>query len=371
MIHYTQGNIFDSKAQTLVNSVNCVGVMGKGLAKEFRERFPDMFREYDKACRRKEVRSGKPFIYRDLQRTILCFPTKDNWKGPSKYEFIEAGLRAIRDQYEKWAIASMAIPPLGCGLGGLDWPKVKALIEKHLAELPIEIEVYEPLPADLKVAHEDGRRVVQPVKMTLPLALVGELVRRARHGMPRNVPLGRLIVQKMAFFAQLAGAPIKLRFNKYKFGPYDHRLIYLIERLEGLFIRDESRSWQRSDLQMLDEAAWTEAVEPFRKDVEQNSKYLDAAVDLLKHRSIEEAELLATVQYGWCMVVASGGLGDEVEVQEYVARWSKEKKEKFTPEHVRKALEELGEAGWLGPSAPGKPSPLVDPAPEPGHAVLA
>ena len=115
MMRFTRGNLFDSGAQTLVNTVNCVGVMGKGIAKEFRDRWPEMFKDYFAACRRHELRAGRPHLWRSGDRLILNFPTKDNWKEPSKYEFIEAGLKAIRDRYQEWGISSMAFPPLGCG----------------------------------------------------------------------------------------------------------------------------------------------------------------------------------------------------------------------------------------------------------------
>ena len=157
MIRLTQGDLFRSKAQTLVNAVNCVGVMGKGLAKEFRDRWPGMFREYAAACRRGEVRSGKPFLYRERASQILCFPTKDHWKDPSRYELIEEGLRAIRDHYREWEIRSLALPALGCGLGGLEWEKVRVLMEKHLKDLQIDIEVYAPSDADLMVDRPKNR----------------------------------------------------------------------------------------------------------------------------------------------------------------------------------------------------------------------
>lgn len=371
MIRFTQGNLFDAKAQTLVNTVNCVGVMGKGLAKEFRDRWPEMCRHYQVACRRGELRSGKPFLYRDLGIQILCFPTKDNWKGPSKYEFIEAGLQAIREHYREWEITSLALPALGCGLGGLEWDKVKALMEKILGDLPIEIEVYEPGPADLKVGRPEKKRVVKPVHITLPLALVGEIIRRARHAMPSHHPLGKLLVQKFVYFAQLAGAPIRLKFAKYKFGPYDYNLHHMIERLEGLYIRDMSATWSRSDLRILDEAAWLKVIEPLAGEIAEYSKYLDAAVDLLKGWPLPEVELLATVQYGWCELVAGGLEGSPEEVEEYVQQWSQEKRRKFPPERIRGALELLRRSGWLGPLGPGKPSPLLDPVPEAGEAVFA
>ncbi|MBI4865062.1 MAG: macro domain-containing protein [Candidatus Riflebacteria bacterium] len=349
MIRYTKGNIFESKAQTLVNTVNCVGVMGKGLAKEFKDRFPEMNRQYVAACRRGEVRSGRPFIYRDLTRVILCFPTKDNWKGSSKYEFIEAGLKAVAANYSSWDIRSMAIPPLGCGLGGLDWVLVRRLIEKYLGALPIEIEVFEPGPAGVKISKPLRRKVIQRVRMTDSLALIGELIMLARRKMPISQPLGRLLVQKLAYFAQSAGAPLRLRFDKQKFGPYDHNVNHLIERLEGLYIRDVSTTYEKSNLQILDMDAWQQDVSSCRELLEHSRKSLERAVQILAGASLHEAELLATVLYAWNALVCSGELGAEKEVIDFIQHWSPEKKDKFTEADVIQALESLDADGWLGP----------------------
>jgi O-acetyl-ADP-ribose deacetylase (regulator of RNase III) len=144
MIRFVRGNLFDSGAQTLVNPVNCRGVMGKGLAKVFKDRWPEMFRQYQEACKKGEVRPGYPFLFKGDDRQILSVPTKDDWKKPSTYEMVEAGLKAIRERYRDWGITSIAMPALGCGLGGLEWSEVRSLIETHLADVSIGIEVYEP-----------------------------------------------------------------------------------------------------------------------------------------------------------------------------------------------------------------------------------
>lgn len=142
MIKFVQGDIFKSKAQTLVNPVNCKGAMGKGLAFGFRMHWPDMYNAYKLACKQGIVRPGNPLLFEGSPQ-ILSVPTKDDWRNPSTYEIVEAGINAIKENYQKWHITSLAIPALGCGLGGLSWNKVKPLI-MELAVLPIDIEVYEP-----------------------------------------------------------------------------------------------------------------------------------------------------------------------------------------------------------------------------------
>jgi uncharacterized protein YwgA len=236
--------------------------------------------------------------------------------------------------------------------------------------LPIEIEVYEPLPDPHARLSHPSRASEKHVSVTLPLAIVGELIRRARARMPSSSALGRLLVQKLAFFAQMAGAPIELRFDKYNFGPFDHNVSHMIDRLEGLYIRDDSASWKRSELRMLDEPAWMKAIEPHKAALEAHDKYIEAAVDLLLNRPLEEVELLATVEYGWARLVGSGEEGSEDQVERFVSEWSEEKRERFPRSRVRHALEILHARGWLGPTAAEAPSPLVEPNPAPGNVLL-
>ena len=144
MIKYRYNeNIFNSKSMTIVNTVNCVGVMGAGIAKEFKLRFPEMFKDYVKKCNANEIRIGKLDIYKiNNQKIIINFPTKDHWKYPSKMEYIKKGLEHFVQNYKSWNITSVAFPQLGCGKGGLKWKDVKHLMEEYLTDLDINIEVY-------------------------------------------------------------------------------------------------------------------------------------------------------------------------------------------------------------------------------------
>jgi O-acetyl-ADP-ribose deacetylase (regulator of RNase III) len=145
MIKFTKGNIFQSDAQVITNPVNCVGVMGKGLALAFKRKFPAMFINYQSHCRYGDLHLGKVYLTTDLERQILLFPTKAHWRDNSVLSDIELGLKYLADNHQKMGIQSIAIPPLGCGLGGLDWNKVKDLILWHLGHLEtLEVTVYEP-----------------------------------------------------------------------------------------------------------------------------------------------------------------------------------------------------------------------------------
>jgi O-acetyl-ADP-ribose deacetylase (regulator of RNase III) len=144
MIVYKTGNIFESKAQVITNTVNCVGVMGKGLALAFKDKFPEMFQDYKSKCDSKMVKPGKPYLWENDKVQILNFPTKRHWKDNSLLSDIEDGLRYLATHYVSMGISTIALPPLGCGLGGLNWADVKQLIEKHLGQLEdLDVYVYE------------------------------------------------------------------------------------------------------------------------------------------------------------------------------------------------------------------------------------
>jgi len=159
------GDLFQARAQTLVNTVNCVGVMGKGLALEFKKRFPANFEDYAKRCEHKHVRLGEPYLFRDpSRRLIVNFPTKDHWRSPAKLSDIERGLEYFTRHFAGWGIESIAFPALGCGNGGLEWSKVGPLMYGKLHQLPIEIEVYAPygMPENLV----DGAAVIESPQIT-------------------------------------------------------------------------------------------------------------------------------------------------------------------------------------------------------------
>jgi len=169
-----QGDILGSNAQTLINTVNCQGVMGKGIALAFKKRYPKMFAEYRKRCRKGDIQVGKPYLYKvDDRRWIINFPTKDHWRNKSRIEYIRDGLRYLAEKITEWGITSLAVPPLGCGNGGLNWSEVYPLIEQYLRPFPIALEVYVPVAntkaaravashdvSDFFMAHDDRPRKI-------------------------------------------------------------------------------------------------------------------------------------------------------------------------------------------------------------------
>jgi O-acetyl-ADP-ribose deacetylase (regulator of RNase III) len=157
MITYVQGNLFESSAQVLTNAVNCVGIMGKGIALEFKKRYPAMFCEYVARCTAGQMKMGEPWLWEDDEAQILNFPTKRHWRTPSSLEDIEAGLRWLALKYGELGIYTIAMPALGCGNGGLSWNEVQLLMEKHLGSIPdLEVFVYpDRAGASLAITGDD------------------------------------------------------------------------------------------------------------------------------------------------------------------------------------------------------------------------
>lgn len=171
MIEYIEDkNIFESGADALVNPVNCVGYMGKGLALEFKKRFPEYFPPYKAACEARKLRPGKPFYLRmimqpdllGVKQAVIMFPTKDHWKEKSRIEWIDDGLAYLQSNYRLWRLGSIAMPQVGCGLGGLAWEEVKPLIHKYFQDEPVKVEVYirdENKPRDEANVNEAGAKI--------------------------------------------------------------------------------------------------------------------------------------------------------------------------------------------------------------------
>jgi O-acetyl-ADP-ribose deacetylase (regulator of RNase III) len=245
MIRFTKGNLLESGADAVVNTVNTVGVMGKGIALMFKEAFPANFREYEAACRNGAVRIGKMFVTERPSmlgepRWIINFPTKQHWRGKSRLEWIEAGLEDLRRVIVDQNIRSIALPPLGCGNGGLDWRVVRPLIERSLHDLSaVDVAVYEPTSEYQNVAKPVGVEKLTPAR-----ALIAELVRRY---WILGIECSLLEIQKLAWFLEremvASGLPneLNLQFVAHRYGPYADRLKHLLDYLDGSYLRSDVR----------------------------------------------------------------------------------------------------------------------------------
>ena len=244
MIKFLQGNLLDAPTEAVVNTVNTVGVMGKGIALMFKEAFPANFRAYEEACKRKEIQVGHMFVTENLTfegpRWLINFPSKKHWRQPSKLEWIVEGLKDLRRVVEEKGIRSIALPPLGCGNGGLDWSDVRPEIERALGPLDnVDVLVFEPTAKYQNVAKRTG-----VMKLTPARALVAEMVRRY---WVLGIECTNLEVQKLCWFLERTihevgiDDPLDLRFVADKYGPYSDRLRHLLNGLDGSYLHCDKR----------------------------------------------------------------------------------------------------------------------------------
>lgn len=301
MITFAQGNLLEARAEALVNTVNTVGVMGKGIALMFKERFAENFRRYAAACKAGEVRTGRMFITEinelDGPRWIVNFPTKQHWRAPSRLEWIVEGLQDLRRFLIDRKVKSVAIPPLGAGNGGLDWAEVRAQIETMLGDLDTQILVFEPTQKYQNVAKRAGVEQLTPAR-----ALIAELVRRY---WVLGMECSLLEIQKLAWFLERAIeraglAPLDLRFKAHRYGPYADRLRHLLEGLDGSYLHCDKRIGDADPLDVIwfDDARKTFVQTYLKSEAKEYAPALEAAAALIDgFESPYGMELLATVDW--------------------------------------------------------------------------
>ncbi len=233
MIAYQIGNLLDSDAQALVNTVNTVGVMGKGIALQFKKQFPNNYKQYQNACKDNQVVIGKMLIVEEMQLTgkklIINFPTKTDWRKPSEYSYIKAGLKALKIAIAEYEIKSIALPPLGAGNGGLDWAKVKDLITQELGAIDCSVTVYEPTKV-IEEALRKERVNLTPARAML-LAVLYELVGQGEFA-------SEFASEKICYFLQRFGGAdlLKLSFNRSFYGPYSGKVKHILFYLNGSYL---------------------------------------------------------------------------------------------------------------------------------------
>jgi O-acetyl-ADP-ribose deacetylase (regulator of RNase III) len=346
------GDLFQSRAQTLVNTVNCVGIMGKGIALEFKARFPEMFRDYVRRCQRHEVRLGEPYLWTPIiPPWVLNFPTKDHWRAQTRVEDVEAGLRFLKSYYKEWGIRSLAVPPLGTGNGGLEWRIVGPTLYRHLSELDIPVELFAPYgtpPEELEPAFLGQGSVGTPADLKVsPAAIaIAEIVRRLQKH-PYRSPVGRVAFQKIAYFATETGIPTNLVYSQGAFGPFSEdlgglkrRLInngVLVERQVGpAFVAEPGPTY-------------LDAVRVYEPYLENWEQLIEQVVDLfMRLRTTRQAEVAATVHYATKVLNAQrGNPPTEFEVLSYVRQWKERRQPPLTDDELGLAIRSLNALGWL------------------------
>lgn len=336
-----KGDIFEAQTEALVNTVNTVGVMGKGVALQFRRAFPDNYKAYIKECKQDKVKVGKMFIFDrhtlENPRYIVNFPTKKHWRGRSEIEYVREGLEDLIRQVRDLDINSIALPPLGCGNGGLDWDEVRALIEEASERLPgVEFVVYEP-----QEAKEPKTLAAKESKPKLTAARAALLKLFAAYEAWGEY-IGRLEAQKIAYFLQNAGMDLDLDFKKSQYGPYADELNHVLKRLEGYYFEGYGDMSTNSRIRVMPETY--EQVNSYLEDYPELREALERAERVTEgFESRYGMELLSTVHW----VAHRDGAEDLDSVVEAVGHWSPYKKYSFSEEHIRKAWEHLIEEDWL------------------------
>ena len=334
------GNVLDESAEALVNTVNTIGVMGRGVALQFKQRFPENFKAYEKACARKEVVPGRMFVFEtgDLfPRIIINFPTKRHWRHPSRMEDIESGLadlvRVLRERH----VSSVAVPPLGCGLGGLKWDEVRPKIEAALDSVPgLSAVLFEPGSAP--AAAVAGKAP----NMTPGRAALIALVRRYLSGLLSPF-ITLLEIQKLLYFLQESGEPLRLNYATGEYGPYAENLRHVLRVVEGHWLSGYADGGDApgKELTLLPGAA--ELADGFLADQPDTQGRIERVANLVDgYEDSFGMELLATVHW----VVAKDGARTLPETIEKVHGWN-ERKKQFSERQIEKARMRLAEQGWI------------------------
>jgi O-acetyl-ADP-ribose deacetylase (regulator of RNase III) len=344
MIKLTQGDILKADTEALVNTVNCVGVMGRGIALQFKKAFPENFKVYAAACKAHQVKPGQMFVY-DLNRLynprfIINFPTKRHWKNKSRIEDIKQGLINLINIVEQQQIHSIAIPPLGCGNGGLNWEEVRPLITKAFQSVPtVEVLLFEPIGAPQATAMAKESKVPN---MTIGrAALLGLMRRYLAAVMDPTITL--LEVHKLMYFMQEAGEPLRLKYTKAPYGPYAENLRHVLNHIEGHFISGYGDAEDKPDKPLDLNLNASEQAEIFLSQYQATQKRFNNVAELIKgFETTFGMELLSSVH--WVAIHEKATTPEEAVIK--IHAWN-QRKRMFTSRHIHLAWNRLHEAGWL------------------------
>jgi O-acetyl-ADP-ribose deacetylase (regulator of RNase III) len=323
MFEYKTGNILAEDVEALVNTVNCVGIMGRGVALQFKNAYPANYKAYTAACKSGEVLPGRMFVYENElmfnPRYIINFPTKRHWKGKSRLEDIDAGLVALEREIRSRNIRSIAIPPLGCGLGGLDWSEVRPRIESALHAISdLKVIVFEPAVAPVRERSNASRDVP---KMTPGRAALVALIERYLNGM-LDPFISLLEVHKLMYFLQAAEEPLRLKFTKAPYGPYAENLRHVLHAVEGHLVSGYADGGDAPNKQLTLVPCACEDAKAFLDTQEPTRRRLERVADLVEgFETPFGLELLSTVH--WVVTNESAATYDGVVEKTYA--WNERK----------------------------------------------
>src|SRR5699024_9447357 len=331
-----KGNLLEDSADVYVNTVNTVGVMGKGIALQFKQDFTDVYKQYAKDCKAGKVQIRKMHVVSVEGLTnpeyIIHFPTKEHWRNPSKLSYIKEGLNDLVSVLQSLDIKSIALPPLGCGNGGLDWSVVRPLIVDAFQDLPIDIHLYEPAgapPLDQMII-----RTKRP-KMTMGRAV---MISAMENYAGLGYRMSSIEVQKIAYFLHEVGALPKLNFEKHFYGPYSENLNHVLQAMEGHFIRGDGDRTSEAEIHLLKGAK--EEAQNFLDEHPEAKDYLKQVSDLIfGFETPYDLELLSTVD--WVLKENSGRRNDSEFIVKAVQGWNRRKKRMFPENDIEQVRDYL------------------------------
>uniref|UniRef100_E6QPV7 Macro domain-containing protein n=1 Tax=mine drainage metagenome TaxID=410659 RepID=E6QPV7_9ZZZZ len=333
MIKVLIGDMFQTQAETMINTVNCVGVMGKGVAAEFKKRFPKMFADYVARCAVKQVKLGEPYLYRDvLGVSVINFPTKDHWRSPSRLDDVVQGLDYLLAHADAWGLRSLAIPPLGCGNGGLEWTLVGPIMYQKLASLGISVDIYAPygtpqsqltpefLGQAMSSENAKGRQQMKlnPAWLTL-LEVVFELSQQ-----PYANPVGRTIFQKIAYILTEQGIATGFNFGQGSYGPFSAQLQEAVKVFANTNLIEEYTLGRMTSIKV--GPAYADFRNKYAEVLAGYQRKIDKTVDLFSRiKSTEQAEEVTTVLFA-ARKLKQTQIDPEVSEQDlysYILNWKK------------------------------------------------
>lgn len=347
----TIGNIFDSNAKTLVNTINCVGVMGKGIALEFKKRYPSMFKEYTDLCKAKLVKPGVPYYYNDLTgASVINFPTKDNWRSPSKLSYITEGLDWFISNYQELGITSVAFPPLGCGNGGLSWDIIGPIMFNKLKNLPIDITIFAPYGTSPEKLREDflirnykeyaddisGEKLGKIEKSWYLILNSVQQINGSRY----SLHVGRTIFQKICYVLTREGVNTGFSFVKGSYGPYCDKIQSAVTLLSNANLINESNLGK-----MLEVTVNQDFILDYSSYNKNELDVVEKTVDLFSRiKNTEQAEIIATVIYSYDQIKDTSK--KDVDVFNYVMDWKK-RWNGVKDQEIYSTIKNLAILGWI------------------------
>ncbi|MCK8608519.1 macro domain-containing protein [Agromyces sp. C10] len=348
MINSATGDILKADVEAVVNTVNTVGVMGKGLALQFKRRYPENFKAYKRACDAGEVQIGRMFVTETHElsgpRLIINFPTKKHWRADSRMEYVREGLKDLVRVIQEHRISSIAIPPLGSGNGGLDWGKVRPLVEAALGPIPaLRVEIFDPVNAHFGVAKPESVRMTNSVALLLSLMLAYSKQRSSAEPWEDDQGVSHLEVQKLMYFASRFVPEMKLRFAQGTYGPYSDAVRAMLAHIEGAYVEGfgdgNDRVLNLVPIRVTDEGR--AALRAFRPQEYAPERFREAVEGVLRivegFEGAYPLELLSSVDWARSSIASD----DDGEIVRFVQGWTKRKGRMFTGAHITTALEHL------------------------------